>query len=108
MRGVAEGAARGVEDDLARVARLLREAILQQVRCALGLGARQREVVDVAGADAGGEQSGGDDEDDPGRGDEPAAIMSEGGEAVHARHLRTLSAKLQCLQFCAECNLRYD
>ena len=45
--GVQHAAVVDREDDRGGVARLLREALLQQVVGALGLGARQAEVVDV-------------------------------------------------------------
>ena len=67
------------EDDLAGVPGLLGEALLEEVEGALGLGPRQREVVDEPAARSGGEGERRGDGGDPGGHDEAAAVVGKGG-----------------------------
>ena len=98
--GVGQAPVADGEDDLAGVPGLLWEALLEQVERALGLGPRQREVVDEPAAGSGGEGERRDDGGDPGGHDDAAAVIGKGGKAAHADDLRTLSAKMQSMQIC--------
>ena len=71
-RGVQHAAVGDAEDDLVAVARLRREAVLQQVRGALRVGVGQREVVGVFRPRRGREGAHGDDHRDPADYDEAA------------------------------------
>ena len=85
--GIGQAPVADGEGDLAGVPGLLREALLQQVEGALGLGPRQREVVDEPAAGSGGEGERRDDGDDPGGHDDAAAVIGKGGKAAHADDL---------------------
>ena len=82
------------EDDLARVPGLLGEALLEEVEGALGLGPRQREVVDEPAAGSGGEGERHGDGGDPGGHDEAAAVVGKGGKAAHADDIAHTQRKI--------------
>src|SRR5207244_3035152 len=80
---VIELAAARSKDDLVGVARLRREAALEQVDSTLRVGAREREVVRVAFADGLRDGEDADGEDDPGDDDDPAMCDRPAGQLQH-------------------------
>lgn len=85
-RGIADAPVAGVEDDLVGVAGLCREVAAQQVGRALGVGAGQREIVDVVGMGRLRSGHGDDERGQPAADDDPAMACRPSSQSPHDAH----------------------
>ena len=94
VRGVEHAAVLDREDDAGGVARLLREALGEQVVGPLGLRPRELEVVDELAGGGGPEPDGDDEGGDPEADHGAAPVVAPGGKLAHGTTLTAAPARI--------------